>query len=241
MRRMMVAMMMPLCGMLAGCVPFVGDNAIVGSGQMATREYPVEGFSAVAVDNAFAATLTRGETFKVSVTTDDNLLEYVVMKKDGDMLRVSMQAGNGTSFRSKRMEATVTLPLRKAGRVGGAARAFMSGFEPVPAFQASLSGASRLQGPVQAGELTVEAGGASHIELTGSAKMLRLGLDGASRADLSGLAAEEGTINASGASHAGVNVKTRLSYDLSGASRLNYTGQPIIAKAHTSGASSVNH
>ena len=243
MRRMLFVVWMPLCGLLAGCLPLVGNgnNTIVGSGTMSTREYPVEGFNAVAVDHAFGVTLTRGEAFKVSVTTDDNLLEHVVLKREGDTLRISMHASNANSFRSTRMEANVTLPLLTAVQVSGAVRATMSGFEPVPAFRASLSGASRLHGPVRSDKITLEASGASQLGLTGSTKRLDLGLQGASSAELGDLAANEATLNASGASRASLKVKSRLSYDLSGASRLSYTGEPVVAKAHTSGASSVNH
>ena len=241
MRRTMIGILMPLWGLLAGCVPFVGNNTIVGSGTLATREYPVEGFTAVTVENAFAATLTRGEIFKIRVTTDSNLLDYVVVKQEGDTLRLSMFAGNGISFRSTRMDANVTMPLLKAVHVSGATHVTMGGFEPVSAFHASLSGASRLQGPVRADKLTVDASGASRVGLSGSAKVLRLGLDGASNAELGDLAADEATLNASGASRANVNVKARLSYELSGASHLHYRGDPAIGRVQTSGASSVDH
>jgi hypothetical protein len=48
------------------------------------------------------------------------------------------------------------------------------------------------------------------------------------------------TVNLSGASSGTVNARDKLEYGLSGASHLDYRGQPTIGEADVSGASSVS-
>jgi hypothetical protein len=74
--------------LLAGCrmvSPPVGLS-LGGSGNLATREYTVTGFSALEVQNAFQATVTQGENYKIAITADDNLLDVVVVEKVGERL-----------------------------------------------------------------------------------------------------------------------------------------------------------
>jgi hypothetical protein len=57
--------------------------------------------------------------------------------------------------------------------------------------------------------------------------------------DAEGLKAENANVDGSGASNASVNVIGDLKADLSGASKVTYTGNPRNLEKSTSGASSV--
>jgi hypothetical protein len=222
---------------LSGCVPIVLPNRLAGSGRAATRDYPITGFTGVAADNAFKVNMTAGDNPKVSVTIDDNLLDYVVVEKRGDTLYIGLDPRRGMSYTSRIEEANVTMPQLTAVRLNGASQGKMSGFGQVSQFQASVDGASRLSGDVQATSIALQANGASQYSLGGNGQTLSLTANGASRADLSGLAISEANVKLNGASQATVNAKSTLSYNLDGASHLRYNGSPAIAEARTNGAS----
>jgi serine/threonine-protein kinase len=106
------------------------------------------------------------------------------------------------------------------------------------------SGASTLEladFPVSSEKLTIEADGASTVRLRGSAKAAVLEASGASHLDLAELALDAADVELSGASNAAIRVKDLLNYDVSGASHLEYRGEPTIKQAEKSGVSSVSH
>jgi serine/threonine-protein kinase len=106
------------------------------------------------------------------------------------------------------------------------------------------SGASTLEladFPVSGEKLTIEADGASTVRLRGSAKAAVLKASGASHFELAELALDAADVELSGASDAAIRVKDLLNYDVSGASHLEYRGEPTIKRAAKSGVSSVSH
>ena len=65
-------------------------------------------------------------------------------------------------------------------------------------------------------------------------------VSGASNLDLSNFHVNDANIGLSGASHATVNLDGRLDVEASGASSLEYIGEPTLGNINTSGASTVN-
>ncbi len=233
-----MSVLLVLSVLATGCTTVLAaPNAIIGSGRTASRDYPVDGFNAVDVSSAFKVTLVQGDAYKVTVTADDNLLDYVSVKKQGSTVYISMDVRSFTSFRSRRQEASITIPELTGVRLSGASQASMSGFNAVDRFDAELSGASKLEGSVQATAISLEASGASHYSIEGRGTSLSLRNSGASVAELGRLAVDRASVDLSGASRATVNARSGLDYDLSGASRLDYSGQPAIGSARANGAS----
>jgi hypothetical protein len=64
---------------------------------------------------------------------------------------------------------------------------------------------------------------------------------GASSANCADLTASKGYVELSGASNAKINATHQLDYDLSGASHLDYCGQPSVGRNECSGASDAHH
>jgi len=64
--------------------------------------------------------------------------------------------------------------------------------------------------------------------------------DGASRVKLSGFPVNNADISLSGASTGTVNLSDRLDADLSGASKLEYIGEPTLGTMSITGASTLN-
>jgi len=62
----------------------------------------------------------------------------------------------------------------------------------------------------------------------------------ASNLDLTSFQVNDADVNLSGASHVTVNPTGRLDVDASGASNLQYLGEPTLGNINTSGGSNVN-
>jgi hypothetical protein len=91
----------------------------------------------------------------------------------------------------------------------------------------------------QATNITVDLSGASTLTANGQADDLMATVSGASTLNISGLSINDADMQISGASHATINLSGRLDANVSGASSLQYSGQPTLGNVSTSGASTV--
>jgi serine/threonine-protein kinase len=110
--------------------------------------------------------------------------------------------------------------------------------------QLTSNGASRLKladFDASGERLIVDANGASTVKLKGNVKAAVVKAIGASHLDLRDLALAGADVTAIGASHVVVRVSDTLDYSVTGASHLEYSGDPKIGKSNKNGASHVSH
>ena len=244
----------------AGCSADVGGSLgrVTGSGTPATRQYDYAGFTDLRVDSAFHAEVTRGDSFAVSVTVDDNIVEHLRVEVDGDTLHIGLKPGY--DYVDATLSATVTMPSLTALEVSGAAKADASGFDagdPLD-LQASgdgsvalsgaragdvtvdVSGAADVSGELEAKQLGGTVSGAGELTLTGSAGALALEASGAGKLELGDMPAEVADLQLSGGAAATVRVTGTLSVEASGGAKLDYYGSPTLGSMDVSGGAEVN-
>jgi hypothetical protein len=227
--------------MAVACLPATGcsflGEVVTGSGTPATGQFDVAGFTKVEAHGAFQVEIVRADKFDVSVTTDDNLLEFVKVTEDNGTLTIGLE--NGKNFRSRAgFKATIAMPALEGIQLEGACTGSVKGFDGCKTFSIELQGASTLTGEVDADELNIVADGASTVTLQGTAKEGIVRASGASKIHLSDLALVRADIHFSGACSGTVHVMDKLDYELSGASHLDYRGRPTLGNQDASGASS---
>ena len=224
--------------MLLGCtVPSNSGGTVTGSGNVVTQEEDFSGFDNLEVSHAFRVTIRQGDAYRVVVRVDDNLVQYLRVSQVGSTVQIDLTSG--VNVQKATMEAEVTMPSLGELDLSGASSVTVTGFDTEEAFRANLSGASDLQGSIQAGDVRLDVSGASHVSLTGSAGDLTLNVSGASNADLSEFRANDGEVEASGASTATVYAVGRLYLEATGASHIYYVGSPTIERVESSGSSTI--
>jgi hypothetical protein len=230
-----------LIALFAGCGDDEGDaEAIRGSGNVVTEEMELADFGAVEAANAFEVEITQSDTFGVTIRVDDNILDLLDVSKEGDTLRLGLE--RGVNLRGDvTLEAEITMPDLDGLKLSGASRASISGFRSSEQIDIDLSGASSLDGDLEAGNTDIDASGASKVVLEGSAEGLTIVVSGASSLDLTDFTVNTADVTLSGASDATLRVQERIEpVDVSGASRLYYLGDPSLGDVTTSGASTVD-
>ena len=210
------------------------------------------------VDNAFAATVTRGDVFAITVTVDDNLVKYLRVELDGDTLRIGLDPSK--SYQNATLKAEVTLPSLRAMEVSGASSADVTGFVSQDALDLRLSGGSsaeltgiragevtidvsggaRLSGGLEAQELRGQVSGAGRVSLEGSASRAQLEASGAGRLDLKALTLRDADLQLSGGASGTVRVTGTLTVEASGGAHLDYYGSPTLVGTKVSGGAQVN-
>ena len=104
-----------------------------------------------------------------------------------------------------------------------------------------ISGASNVDCELIARDVELEVSGASKVNLDGSGNDILVDASGASRISLGDYPVFNADIIMSGASNCNIDVSGRLDIELSGASRLEYTGRPVLGSINLNGGSQVNN
>ena len=220
---------------LAGC----SQIPITGSGNVVTQEVPITGFDKVDISYSFDVKLSQGESFSVVIRADDNLVEHLQVVKQGSTLKIGLKP-NSPDIRSATLQAEITMPELTGLDLSGSSQVTITGFKSAQALVVDASGASHLQGDIEADTVSFNLGGSSEVILTGSAQNLIMEeAAGSSDVDLTDFAVVDASIKAGGKSQVTVNVSGRLDAEASSASHVYYLGSPTLGKMDTSGSSSI--
>ncbi len=110
----------------------------------------------------------------------------------------------------------------------------------VKAVKLRVAGASDFKGSLKADNGEIEVFGASRIKLAGSMGDVVVRVAGTSHLELAGLTVRNASVKLAGASSCSLNVAGKLDAELAGASRLTYSGSPVMGNIKTIGASTVS-
>jgi hypothetical protein len=225
---------------------------------MQTKDFELKDFTRIEMDGVFEAEITRSDSFRVSITADD--FPHIRVEKRDHTLVIRRQGIDWFASFHGRPRATVTLPALTELDISGASRGKFENFQSGDGLTVNLSGASHaealnisaaridakvtgassLTGKIQATkDAKFEASGASRIELSGMGANVVMKVNGASKAELSEFPMQNANLEISGASNASVNLNGRLDANVSGASKLFWSGSPIMGNIQTSGASNL--
>ncbi len=201
---------------LTDLFPFGSD--ITGSGDIVTKTFDIQGFSAIDAGYGFSLDVTQGDEYSISVSVDDNVLDRLNVRKDGDALIISLDSGGYTRMN---LVARITMSSLNSVEFSGGTRGEISGFTSTHDFNVDLSGGSWAIIEGSAGDLVIDASGGSHF-------------------DFSEFTVNDADVELSGGSNGSVYVGGRLDADLSGGAHLDYYGDPELGNIETSSASTIS-
>ncbi|MFC1946497.1 head GIN domain-containing protein [Chloroflexota bacterium] len=222
-----------ISGLIAGC-----QGVVFGSGDPETRTFDLTGFTRVEAHNGFQIEITQSSTFGVEVTTDDNVWKYLDVEKSGDILVISFDWNRSYSAVIK--EAVITMPEIEGIQLSGGSQGEITGFSSSRDFRVKLSGGSGLDGAFSTGDTEINMSGGSRVTLTGSGENLVIYSSGGSKADLEDFSVYDSDITISGGGSADINMVGVLDANLSGGSRVRYTGSVEIGDLQLSGSSTIS-
>jgi hypothetical protein len=236
--------------LLTGCE---GLGYTPGSGSIQTKQYDLNNFDIVEISNSFQFEIKQSAEYSVKASCRENIAPYLDIYTSGKALVIRLKPGVHTNGD---LSAYITLPDISRLEISGASHGSARGFSSQNNLTVIISGASQLDMDIEAGETRIENSGASKLSGKLVAQQTRLNLSGAGHCDLKGSADDSSldvsgastlslkdfqlrnvNINVSGASTATIRTDGMLNLDLSGASTLNYYGNPTLSKVNVTGAS----
>ena len=207
-------------------------------GNLKTEEMEFSGFTAVEVGWAFEVSIKQSSSYSVIITADEKIMDSVEVTQTENTLKIGLETGVYAEGLFRKAE--ITMPELDELILSGATRGTAEGFSTSNPFILALSGASSLQmTDMNVGDAEIAVSGASTLNAKGTASNLVSIVSGASNIDLSGFPVENANVNLSGASRATINLEGTLDADISGASNLQYIGDPTMGDINTSGGSTI--
>ena len=198
---------------IAGC--HVGG--IMGNGHIVTDTRPVADFSEIEANGGFYIEWKSGPP-SLSITTDQNLLQYITTENDGHRLRLHSR---GSLWPTHNINVAISSPTRAGAKLTGAARLTAN----------QLSGHN----------FAIESTGAARVHLEGNVDDLITDMTGASKLEADSLQTKTVELSSTGASKAEVAVSESLKVSITGAGKVIYSGNPPVVEKHVSGAGSIRH
>jgi hypothetical protein len=242
--------------LISGCQSVL----VTRSGDAETRQFNFTEFTRVDIGSAFIYEVKQSNTYSISITANDNLFDDIKVAKEGQTLKIEREVPwTLFNFGSDRPKAIITMPELRGLDLSGATRGTVTNFSSTENLDVELSGASSLDlvgmsagdvkfdisgasdvaGALKAEGIDLDISGASSIQLEGSANDMGIEASGASHLKLSGLTVNDANVTLSGASDCTLNLSGRLDIELSGASELEYIGEPTLGTMDITGASTL--
>jgi hypothetical protein len=188
-----------------------------GSGNIETESRSVSDFTAVEVSGSAKVILEQGDTESLTITADDNLLQYIKSEVHGPKLSLGTE---GLVSISPTEEIVYKLSVKKLNGL------VISGDVSVEA-----SG-------VRTESLTVAVSGAGKIKLSGEAREQNIAISGIADYQAENFKTAATSIAISGSGNAVVAASANLMVHVSGAGSVEYVGNPKVEKS-ISGAGTV--
>jgi len=250
--------------LISGCgTILVPKNGETETGETETRQYDFSEFTCVDISSAFSYEIMQSDTYSISITANNNLFDDINVAKEGQTLIIGMEFPE-VSWAIKintnpSPKVVITMPqlqdLDSSGATSGIVANFSSTVDlDVTASGAStvelvkisagdvnfdVSGAGKVTGDIEAKNMELEVSGASTVQLEGSAGSIAADVSGASHLKLEDLKVENANVILSGVSDGTINLDGSLDAELSGASTLEYIGEPALGIMDITGASTL--
>ncbi|HOY32734.1 MAG TPA: head GIN domain-containing protein [Bacteroidales bacterium] len=210
-------------------------DPLKGNGKLLTKDVQVGEFSKLEIEGFFKVILTQGETPKLSIEADENLIEYINVKVSNKKLKIRSKK----NIRGSK-DISIYLTFNSLDQI------MVSGYTSVSSaadlnfdkLNLELSGNCKLDMNLNCVGLNAEISGNSNAALSGAVLTANFDVSGASKVEAFELYIDDLKLNASGNASARVNIINKFDVNVSGAAGVEYQGTPEM-KQETSGTATV--
>jgi len=186
-----------------------GKNSIRGSGVSKTETRTVGDFRKIQVNGSCDVSVSVGSAAGLTVTADDNLLEYVVTEVRDGTLVVEMKSGSYSP--SVHLKANATVPSLESLAIRGSADADVTGLSG-DRFEVSIEGSGDAKASGKVGTVVAKVAGSGDV-------------------NVANLEARDATVEVSGSGDVEVWATDALTVSIAGSGDVGYKGEPKLTKS----------
>jgi len=211
-------------------------NAITGSGNMVTENRNAKNFTSVELQTAADVEIVKGNSFSVSATDYENLIQYLVVEVVDNRLIIKKKPNSPNNWNSKaKVMVTLPDPLYSMKLSGSGNVRLRSAFNDLGFLLLSGSGNIELKCDCRLKKLEAQLVGSGNMYATGTVEDLYTKISGSGNIHFAELKAKSGNCTISGSGNVYVFVEDKLEAYLSGSGDIVYSGSPSV-NSHQSGS-----
>lgn len=187
-------------------------QSISGTGGMVTQTLDVEDFNKLGVALHAKVILTQGNTQKVTVQGQQNIIDIIKREVKGG----SWDIGFPSKYKVKnydKLTINITMPSFKALAIAGSGQIETNG---------DFSGL---------GDVNMAIAGSGEIAVGGSAQDIHLEIAGSGSIDVAGLSSTDCEVEIAGSGDCQVNVGGNLDVSIAGSGSVRYKGSPSVSSS----------
>jgi hypothetical protein len=223
------------CLIMPGCKRV--SSSLNGSGKIIDQDIKISDFTSINAKGEYSLIIQQGETYKVTVSLDDNLFKRLQVSLDHKTLQLGIEAP--ANFFPTALKVNITMPILLGLNFSDGAKAVVSGFKSAEDFNLTLSGKSLVEGALSANNMVFNLSDHSKVVLSGSSFKLELNSLGESVLDMSQYELMRVELKMDEGSVSKLNVSGQFDVDLKNKSQLFFSGKPIFTQTSVTGGSTM--
>lgn len=216
-----------------------GNKKVVGNGNVTTKTVNTSDYDGVNVVGSMDVHLEKGSEGNISVTTDDNLHEYIIIEIKGDDLVIKTKKN---VYLKTKKGIHVTVPFDDISKVSLTGSGDVDTKDAIDTqnLDVSLTGSGDIVLAVNTGLTKADITGSGDMNLSGKTVNLEVGVTGSG--DFSGfdLQADDTDAYVSGSGDVRVVANKSLKARVSGSGDIVYKGNPEKSDTKTSGSGDID-
>jgi hypothetical protein len=169
------AILTVLFGMMTSCVTSQSFMNIRGTGPSITKDFKVSGFHGIDVSHGFDVILVQGNTEGLTLTVQENLLEYIIVTVDQGVLRIYSDKNINST---QPMKARITFKDINKLNVSGGGDVTSETALNLQKMDIDMSGGGDVTFVLNADELKCGISGGGDLKIDGNIKNYDLDLSG---------------------------------------------------------------
>jgi hypothetical protein len=214
------------------------NKNVVGNGDITTNNRTTQAYDQIEVVGSMDVHLERGNEGKISVTTDANIQEYIIVEvKDNTLV---LRTKNNTNLKTKK-GVHITVPFESISGVSlvGSGDIDTKDTIKTDSFDVSVTGSGDIVLDVESNNLDAKVTGSGDMDLSGKVTNLEVKVSGSGDFRGSSLSAENTQVYVSGSGDAEVIANKSIKARVNGSGDVEYSGNPANSDTKVMGSGDI--
>lgn len=214
------------------------SKKIKGNGNLKTTKINVNEYDKISVAGNFEVTLYKGNEGEITIKTDDNLMEYIVVESEDNKLKINVEKGYSLKP-SRKIEVSIPFEDVDALSLAGSGNFYSEDVIKANDLKVSLAGSGDFDLAVDSHDLKLSVAGSGNTTLKGNTHEFACSLAGSGNIDAYNLQATEAKVSVAGSGNTKINVSDDIKASVAGSGNIFYKGNPEKVKANAVGSGKI--
>jgi hypothetical protein len=177
------------------------------------------------------------QEYRVVVTADSNLQEYVEIKTRNNVLSIGTKNGHSYSFTQWIVD--VYAPTLTGIALSGSGSFESADTITVSTFASTVSGSGKINGIIECEAFSADISGSGKITVSGNSKDSDITISGSGDINADTFSVKNAHVRVTGSGKANINVTDYLKANITGSGAINYRGNPQKIESNITGSGKI--